>query len=175
MNCLIFHGTDGHDKENWFPWLKKKLDDLGIKTEVPNFPNSNKPKLEDWLNHLKSYQINEDTILIGHSLGVALILKLLENGVKIKAVFLVAAFCDDLNWDLLKESNFFKGDFNWEEVKKSCSCFEVLTSKNDPYLKIEDGDKVANNLGVENQIIDAYKHFNMEEFPLLLEKIKKLL
>ena len=34
MNCLILHGTGGHDKENWFPWLKDELNRIGIKTEV---------------------------------------------------------------------------------------------------------------------------------------------
>ncbi|KKS50273.1 MAG: hypothetical protein UW01_C0001G0132 [Candidatus Nomurabacteria bacterium GW2011_GWA2_43_66] len=25
MNAFIFHGTEGHPQENWFPWLKKEL------------------------------------------------------------------------------------------------------------------------------------------------------
>ncbi|KKU27541.1 MAG: hypothetical protein UX40_C0011G0002 [Microgenomates group bacterium GW2011_GWF2_46_18] len=39
-NALILHGTD-FDKEkkqhfnNWFPWLKKKLEELGYKVWLP--------------------------------------------------------------------------------------------------------------------------------------------
>jgi hypothetical protein len=25
MNAFIFHGTEGHPQENWFPWMKEKL------------------------------------------------------------------------------------------------------------------------------------------------------
>jgi predicted alpha/beta hydrolase family esterase len=173
-NCLILHGTGGHDKENWFPWLKNELNKMGIKTKVPNFPNSDKPILEDWLRKLEEYDITEETILIGHSLACPLILRLLEKGRKIKAAYLVATFIDDLGWDVLKESNFFSESFNWEEIKKNCNHFEVFTSKNDPYLKIEHGQEVADKLNVKNQVLDVYKHFNMKEFPFLLEEIKKL-
>ena len=158
MNCLILHGTGGHDKENWFPWLKKELNEIGIKTEVPNFPDSDKPILEDWLRKLEEYNIAEDTILIGHSLGCPLILRLLEKGKKIKAAYLVAAFMDDLGWDVLEESNFFSKPFDLGKIKKNCKHFEVFTSKNDPYLKIKHGQEVADNLNVKNQVLDVYKH-----------------
>ena len=172
MNCLILHGTGGSHKENWFPWLKDELIKLGLKTEVPDFPHSDTPDLDDWLNHLKAYQINENTILVGHSMGSVLALRLLEQGIKIKSAFLVATFANNLGWDVLKKSNFFNKPFDWETIKNNCDHFEVFTSKNDPHLKIEDGDEVADNLGVENQILDVYKHFNMTEFPFLLERVK---
>lgn len=172
MNCLILHGTGGSSKENWFPWLKDELTKLGIKTEVPDFSHSDTPELTDWLDHLKDYQINENTILVGHSMGSVLMLRLLEQGTKIKAAFLVAAFAHDLGWDVLRDSNFFNEPFGWETIKSNSDHFEVFTSKNDPHLKIEDGAEVANNLGVENQVLDVYKHFNMTEFPFLLERIK---
>jgi len=174
LNCLIFHGTDGHDQENWFPWLKEELEKMGIETQTPNFPDSKQPDLEKWLEHLSKYKINQNTILIGHSLGAVLILRLLEKGVKIKAGFLVAAFANDLGWEVLKRSHFFDNQFDWEKIKFNCNHFEVFTSKNDPHLKISDGDFVADNLGVENQILDVDRHFNMKEFSLLLEKIRGL-
>ncbi|GAG44616.1 unnamed protein product, partial [marine sediment metagenome] len=35
MTTLIIHGTYGHPKENWFPWLKEELEILGEKVYVP--------------------------------------------------------------------------------------------------------------------------------------------
>lgn len=172
MNCLILHGTRGSSRENWFPWLKGELIKSGLKTEVPDFPHSDTPDLDDWLNHLKDYQIDENTVLVGHSMGSVLILRLLEQRIKIKAAFLVAAFAHDLGWEVLRDSHFFNKPFDWETIKNNCKHFEVFTSKNDPHLKIEDGAEVADNLKIENQVLDAYKHFNMTEFPFLLERIK---
>lgn len=174
MNCLIFYGLEGYEQENWFSWLKEELNKTGIKTEIPNFPDSDNPDLSGWLEYLNDYQIDENTVLVGHSLGAVLILRLLEKGIKIKAAFLAAAFSHDLGFEVLKKSNFFRDKFNWEKIKENCSYFEVLTSQNDPYLKIEDGEAVAEKLGVENQVLDVYRHFNMKEFPLLFEKIENL-
>lgn len=175
MNCLILHGTEGSSKENWFPWLKEELTKLGLKTEVPDFPRPDTPDLDDWLNHLNNYSIDEDTILVGHSMGSVLILRLLEQGVKTKSVFLVAPFTHDLGWDVLKKSNFFNKSFDWEKIKSNGNHFEAFTSKNDPHLTIGDGDKVASSLGIKNQVLDVYKHFNMTEFPLLLARIKEIM
>lgn len=174
MNCLILYGLEGYEQENWFSWLKEELNKTGIKTEIPNLPDSGNPDLSVWLNYLNDYRIDENTVLVGHSLGAVLILRLLEKEIKIKAAFLVAAFSNDLDWEVLKKSNFFRDKFNWKKIKENCPYFEVLTSKNDPYLKVGDGEVVAKNLQVENQILDVYRHFNMKEFSLLLEKIKNI-
>ncbi|MDP2709508.1 MAG: alpha/beta hydrolase [bacterium] len=73
LNIFIFHGTEGHPKENWFPWLKEKLENIGHKVFVPQFPSPPvvSASAAAWFEVLKGYDqyINEDTILIGHSLG----------------------------------------------------------------------------------------------------------
>ncbi|MBU1951513.1 hypothetical protein KJ733_01220 [Patescibacteria group bacterium] len=44
-NIFIFHGVDGHPGENWFPWLKKKLESYGQKVFVPKFPTPENQEL----------------------------------------------------------------------------------------------------------------------------------
>jgi len=72
-NVFIFHGTEGYPEENWFPWMKEKLKAKGCKVIVPQFPTPPivPAKVSEWFDVLKEYEkdINEDTILIGHSLG----------------------------------------------------------------------------------------------------------
>jgi predicted alpha/beta-fold hydrolase len=36
-NIFIFHGTEGHPKENWFPWLKSELEAKDYNVIVPQF------------------------------------------------------------------------------------------------------------------------------------------
>lgn len=174
MNAYIFHGTEGSPQENWFQWLKEELEKDGIETEVPQLPDSAHPDMNKWLTEVANLEIGSDTILIGHSLGAVLALRMLERGHKAKAVYLVAPFLHDLGWDVLKDSLFFADTFDWSLVKKQCDTFEVFASKNDPHLSIEDVGAVAEGLGVENQVIDINKHFNVTEFPYLLKRIQNL-
>lgn len=172
MNAYIFHGTDGNPQEHWFPWLKQELTNIKIQTEIPELPDSAHPNINKWLTKASSFKTNPDTILIGHSLGAVFILRMLERGHKAKAVYLVAPFLNDLKWDVLKDSIFFADNFDWTLIKKQCHHFEVFASNDDPYVSIENVNEVAKNLGVENQILDGKKHFNIKEFPYLLERIK---
>ncbi len=184
MNVFIFHGTGGHSEENWFPWLKKELEKEDIKVFVPQFPNADKPKLSEWLDTLKDYQqyINEDTILIGHSLGGIFLLRVLERLEKpVKAAFFVASSIGIkplLNY--MGDYNFSSGfDFNWEKIRKMAKRFIVYHSDNDPYVSLKNGEELAKRLGVELTFIPNAGHFNTKsgyiKFQELLERVKSVL
>ncbi|MES2930733.1 MAG: alpha/beta fold hydrolase [Patescibacteria group bacterium] len=173
MNAYIFHGTEGNPQENWFPWLAAELEKRGVETTVPQLSNPDYPDLNTWLADVSSFKTGPDTILIGHSLGAVLILRMLERGHHAKRVYLCAPFLHDLGWKVLEESFFFSDDFDWDTIKKHCPRFEILASANDPHVPLEDVDKVARGLGVEMQTIDIEKHFNAKEFPYLLERVVK--
>src|SRR3989338_1065148 len=93
-NALIIHGTEGYPEENWFPWLKVQLEEAGYQVWVPQFPTPENQTPEKWFEVLKSYEknFNKDTILVGHSLGGAFLLRILEKiSVRIRAAVFVAA------------------------------------------------------------------------------------
>jgi len=65
------------------------------------------PKLEEWMDKLIALVPNANTVLIGHSLANALILKYMERkDILLKAAFLVAAWDYQLP-DLLEEHGTF--------------------------------------------------------------------
>ena len=101
-NCIIIHGcpsnvekamnekTRTYDK-HWIPWTKKELEKRGIKTFVPLMPEPWKPDYKKWEKEFEKQNINEDTILIGHSCGCAFLVRWLgETKRKIKKLILVA-------------------------------------------------------------------------------------
>lgn len=183
MNVFIIFGIDGKPNENWFPWLKSELEKIGINVIVPEFPDTSNPNLDSWLDFFSKYEndIDENTILIGHSLGVSFILNYLEKtNKKINSAFLVAGFIGELGVefeDKIKEFTHKKFDF--EKIKKNCKKFVLYNSDNDPYVPLQKGLDLSQKLNSQLHIIKGAGHFNTSagynKFERLLEDIKKVL
>lgn len=179
---IIIHGAFGHPQENWFPWLKEELENLDCKVFVPKFPTPEGQSLENWLNSFKDHEkfIDKSTILVGHSIGVAFVLRLLEK-YKVKAALLIAGFIGKLNYPEVNDINstFFEKPFDWNKIKENCKNIFVISSDNDPYIPLEKTYELAEKLGVKPTIVHNAGHFNEKagytRFSFLLEKIKELL
>lgn len=184
QNIILIHGAYGHPKENWFPWLKTELEKLGCNIIIPRFPTPEGQNLDNWMRILNKYNeyFDSDTILVGHSIGPALILRKLEILEEpVKASFLVAGCIGKLGIDDFDKINasFFENPFDWNEIKKNSKHFFVYHSDNDPYVPLEMGKELANKLGVEVILVKGGGHLNEKvgytKFPLILEDIKKLI
>lgn len=179
MNFFIIHGVYADPEANWFPWLKNKLESQGYEVIVPKFPTPLDQSLESWNRVFSNYEnkINEETVLIGHSLGAAFILNYLEKtGKKIKAAILVAGFHKLLGIQYDEINKTFVGkEFNWNKIKNSCGRFFVFASDNDEYISLDLSNELAKNLGAELNIVHGGGHLNKKSgydtFPLLLETI----
>lgn len=182
-NVLIFHGTGGYPEENWFPYLKEELEKLDCKVFIPQFPNPREGHtIEDWFNVLKDYQgyINEETILIGHSLGGLFLLRVLEKLKQpIAGAFFVATSVG------VKPIKYFESDekfcgfkFEWEKIRCAAKYFKVYHSDNDSYISLGNGEKLAKELSVDLTFIPNAGHLNAEsgyiKFPQLLADIKQI-
>ena len=180
-NIFIFHGIGGNPEENWFPWMKKELEELGHHVIVPQFPTPKNQTLSNWLKVLEKYKkyITKGTIFIGHSLGVPFLLNVIEKQ-PVKAAVLVAGFVGKAENKFDKYvKTFAQRTFNWSQIKKNCKNFLIFHSDNDPYLKLSKAEELAKNLKIKIILVKGAGHFNFSSgyrhFDLLLEKIKKLL
>lgn len=175
--AFIFHGTEGYPEENWFPWLKAKLESKGIQVIVPQFPSppGEPAALDEWLAVFKKYEqrVNSETILIGHSLGGVFALRVMERlHHKVKAVFLTGTpigLRPLLNYD--RDQAFSGFIFNWEEIKKKSDQFFVFHSDNDPFVSLANGRQLADHLGVELTFIPGAGHFNAKAGYLKFEEL----
>ena len=183
-NIFIIHGAYGNPEENWFPWLKSELKKLGCRVFVPKFPTPENQSLENWLKVFEDYKqyLNKNSIVVGHSLGPAFLLNILEQLNKpIKAAFFVSGFVGLLGnpeFDNINKT-FVDKRFDWQKIKQNCKKFYVFHSDNDPYVPLEQAEKLAKNLGVNVILVKNAGHFNEKagytKFDLILEKIKLLL
>src|SRR3990167_1450728 len=91
----LIHGWEATSKSDFFPWLKYELEKKNIWSYFPDMPNTDEPKIEEWIGFLKKNikELDEDTIFIGHSIGAQGVLRFLEtlpDKTNVKRVILVA-------------------------------------------------------------------------------------
>jgi len=180
MTILIIHGIGGHAGIHWQKWLAEKLEDQGIKVIMPNMPNALRPQRTEWLSFVKNLleDINDDLVIIGHSLGVTTALDYLEQTDKpIKALISTSGFAKDYSLEL---NSYFLSDkeISWEKVEKNLENAFVLYGDNDPYVPQEVLKDLADNLNIKPTIFKNGGHLNTEsgytEFPEILKIVQSL-
>src|SRR5208283_3982581 len=112
------------------------------------------PKLGDWLSTTRkivpNFNPKDDWVLVGHSLGCPMILRLLETfdkNEKVACIILVAGFAKDLG--IPEILNFVDKDFDWQKIKKKAGKIIIINSDNDPYIQLDEAKRMANLLGAE--------------------------
>ncbi len=181
-NVFLIHGAFGNPDENWFPWLKSELELLGHTVFVPTFPTPDNQTLDSWKTVFAHYSqyIDTDTIMIGHSLGPAFILSILEhNTTPIKAAYFIAGFTELLGNETFDGPNrtFVQKNFDWKKIKSNCTNFYLFHSDNDPYVPASTSLHLAEHLHTTSTLVPNAGHFNTSSqytiFPQLLNEIKK--
>lgn len=180
-NIFIIHGVEGHPGENWFPWLQRELEVLGHRVIVPQFPTPERQTLSDWLVVFEKYKefLTPETVVVGHSLGAAFLLNIIEK-YPVKAAFFASGFAEKAgNHFDPSMATFSQKAFDWEKIKNNCKNFVIFHGDNDPYIKLQKAHELAGILGVEVNVIKNGGHFNLaagyDKFEALLEKMKPLL
>ena len=101
MNCIIVHGSNSTEKDSrkglpenerhWKTWLKEELEKKGIKVSNKLYAKDWSPIYNEWKEEFEKNQIDEDTVLVGHSAGGAFLVRWLsETKRKIKKLILVS-------------------------------------------------------------------------------------
>ncbi|MEA2056458.1 MAG: alpha/beta hydrolase [Patescibacteria group bacterium] len=167
-NALILHGTDGHSKENWFDWLRIELEKKGYKVWVPDLPKASHPNIKRYNKFLleeNDWEFNEESIIIGHSSGAVSILGLLQalpDNVKVKACYLVGAFKDNSDWDVL--DGLFEEPFDFKRIKQKTKAFHFIHSDNDPYCPLDHAKYLCEQVSGELIVLPGQKHFSVDSY-----------
>ncbi len=127
---VIIHGYSSDSSKGFKPWLKAELEKQGHSVFSPDLPNADEPNVEEQVQYiLKHTTIDENTVLIGHSLGGTVLLKLLEqiDTPVAKAVIVDAPIrpvYNDADRPAVNKSCDWKFDF--AKIKRAASEFIVL-------------------------------------------------
>ncbi len=148
-NFVLLHGYDGSPSANFFPWLKKELESKGYNVFVPALPNSENPKVAEQVDYvLKHAKFDENTILLGFSLGGVVAMKVLERLKKPirKTVFLVS-FTKNTFINEPFESHTFDWKFNAKKIKANTDTIEILRDTTDDTVPQYQAENVKQLIG----------------------------
>lgn len=168
--AIIIHAWESGPEEHWYRKEEKILKDLGYEVFVPEMPGGKWPKKDEWVKIITELEPDEETVLIGHSLGVPAILRYLEVAKKpVGKLFLIAGFAQDLGME--ETRNFVAEPFDWEKIKTNEKEIYVINETNDPWVPIERGKEIAEAMGGEFIEVQGNIHFDGMDLDLINSRL----
>ncbi len=179
--AIILHGMPSKEgyfnsdrgaqsNEHWLPWIQRQLLLDGVLAQAVELPEPYEPIYEKWVKTFEQFDVDEETILIGHSCGAGFLVRWLsENKIKVGKVVLVAPY---LGLDDRVKSDFFDFEID-SKISERTNGLIIFSSDNDDEDILESVDKLKNKLeNVEIMELENRGHFTLGdmktvEFPEL--------
>jgi len=173
---VILHGKHGTSKLNFIPWLKSSLEKQGYEVQAPDMPGTEEPNdLEQADFVQKNCKLDKNTVILGHSFGGIVALRLLERGIGVHGVVFAATpmsstFLDGKVRRTVAEA--INRGFDFEKIKRQTDYVKILVDSTDTVVRLQDGDILADKLNSLKQLFaGTVPHFCGKEEPALLEAL----
>jgi len=158
---IIVHGWADDPRQGWIAWLCTKLRAEGIDAVAPTMPDPQKPHIEAWLDTLRETigEIDEGTALVGHSLGVYVLLRYLNScrqGEKLGKLILVAGFAGH---ERTAQGKRALPEVEFDHIKKFVSSIYCVYSDDDKVVPPEWSEQLGIALGAQNVVDGGKGHF----------------
>ncbi|HEY4161240.1 MAG TPA: alpha/beta hydrolase [Candidatus Saccharimonadales bacterium] len=189
MNAILVPGRPDRDEhydpkrpsnseDHWFGWLKRQLilrDIHAVSTEPP-FPF--RPRYDEWKKEFERFDIEPDTILVGHSTGGGFLVRYLSEhkNLHVAKVALVAPFVNPGNNPASDTADFFEFTMDPDFPARTAGT-TVFVSKNDELSVRRTVEILRSSLhGLDIREFADKGHFTLDimdtpEFPELLAAI----
>jgi leucyl-tRNA synthetase/phosphoserine phosphatase len=170
---VILHGRKSIPADNFYPWLKEQLEQKGYAVEMPTMPGTETATDAELTDYVQAHcSFDEQTAIVAHSFGGVVALRLLERGVRVGRVILVATPFSGIMLDGKKRPNVTaavgKG-FDFDTIKQNARGFVVLSDAKDFIVPITDAESFADKLDcVHVRGTAVIGHFNNDREPDVL-------
>lgn len=174
---VILHGYTADPEADFIPWLKQSLEAFGHEVVVPLLPHYQEGAVaedDDVAAALAATTYDEKTILIGHSLGAVVAMKVLERiTAPIAGTLLVGGFADVKFKD---HERPFAATFRWEfdaaTIRKNTGYLHLLHDQNDVAVSRGQADRLSALLGVPvTEVVAEDSHFTAAKEPTVLASV----
>jgi predicted alpha/beta hydrolase family esterase len=174
MRIVVAHGYLADPTRHWFPWL---VEHYGADTvSVMALPDPEEPDLETWVHAASAAigEVDEETILLGHSLGCVTLLHALNRRTdawRLGGLVLVAGFVDPLP-NLPALDPFATEPLDLGRIRRDTAVRHVLRSDNDDVVAAALTERMASMLDAPVTVVPGAGHFvdrqGIRELPALL-------
>ncbi len=177
---VFLHAFQDNSKSVFWRWLKKEIEEKNGKVVFNlDLPNTNEPNIDEQIEFvLKNYKFNKNSVIISHSLGSVLAMKLIPklkdkiNKLIMIAPLLKTEFLDGKKRPILEKCCDWK--FEFDKIKQKIKKIIVLADEKDHIVPIKHPKEIANELSADFIISTGNKtHFNDSKEPSVLDLIKE--
>lgn len=148
---ILVHGFEGRPDSNYFPALKKQLEEDGHTVITPDLPNHMEPHVDEQAKHiLDTCDITEDAVLLGHSLGGPVVFRVLEQlSHPVAKVILSDSFCQpefvDKKRPYVEKASTWS--FDMAQLKDKAREWVSVIDKDFPIIPHAHSEQMAKELG----------------------------
>ncbi len=169
--AYLIHGWSGTPEHGFFPWLKRELEARGYAVEAPAMPDADAPAYEKWMPFLETLvgTPDEQTLLVGHSMGGQAALRFLErlpDGARVGTVVLVAPVIDRIKGmspaEELVARPWLERPLDWAKIGRSVDAIVGIFSDNDRWIPTE-GEALVRELGGKTMMLHGRSHFSGDD------------
>jgi len=161
QQVIILHAWGNAPEDYWYPLLANELTKKGYRVVIPELVDKDKPELGTWRECvLSKTKIDGSTIIIGHSLGAVLALKLAEE-FKFDTLITVAGWD---YWDRTPEhESFFRTIIDQNKIIENVKSRIVFHSDNDPYVTKILAGEFADRMKAKFNLVVGKAHFTAKD------------
>eukprot|EP00746_Dinoflagellata_sp_MGD_P047506 gnl/MRDRNA2_/MRDRNA2_217215_c0_seq1.p1 gnl/MRDRNA2_/MRDRNA2_217215_c0~~gnl/MRDRNA2_/MRDRNA2_217215_c0_seq1.p1 ORF type:complete len:200 (-),score=22.05 gnl/MRDRNA2_/MRDRNA2_217215_c0_seq1:98-673(-) len=166
---IVAHGWRADPSKHWFPWLRTVFEKEGKEVTIPALPSPLTPKRHEWVQCLTETigSPDEQTAIVGHSLGCITALHVLNNvskeDWKLGALICVSGFDSPLaNIPELDEFTT-NCNVNMTKIMDRTDLRAVIHSDNDPLVAPAASLSLAQKLNASVICVKGAGHFMDKE------------
>lgn len=180
----VVHGWSGKPEGGWRKWFKKELEVRDYEVHLLAMPEPDTPRIETWVPFLVSEikSPDENTILVGHSMGCQTILRFLATvpqGTRVGKVVLVAGFLNHVTGLNSEEEvimrPWLETPIDFAKVKRSAREIIAFFSDNDRFIPLDEEKAVKEKLGARTIVEHTMGHYgdknSIMEVPSILNEV----
>ena len=175
--ALIIHGWTANPQMHWFPELITFLESQGYRAEAPLMPDRFTPTENTWIKVIEDFAPDQDSILVGHSLGGTTILEYLEKSdTGVDKVLLTGApiryneklklgefhsfklYAQSISIECLLDLCGYEEIYDWKNIRNKANNFALIYKKDDFRVPLGDGKVLARRLEARLNVIEGNDH-----------------